>query len=317
MIRYISFLLLCAFILSGCARSQAFKREALRDDIGDPAYENEQRMTKTKKFAAPKKRTLVLPFWNDTPLKGKFTRHGQVALRRMLRDEGGVSIFNDDKVSVKSQDFYLEKDKINVEELAKLGRKWAVSLVAVGRVSEITFRKADEEVGLLRPSQSRAAVEVEVRLIDIAGAKEAAVAQTVGVGRSSSLVIFGESAEENREARAELVSLAIEDGIRRAMPALRNEIDRVSWRGRIAKIVGGKIFVNAGRATGLNLGDILKVTTSGADVYDPESGIFLGRTEGEIKGTLEVVDYFAEDGAVAKVHSGGNFQESDMVQLYP
>jgi hypothetical protein len=131
------------------------------------------------------------------------------------------------------------------------------------------------------------------------------------------LVIFGESAEENREARAELVSLAIEDGIRRAMPALRNEIDRVSWRGRIAKIVGGKIFVNAGRATGLNLGDILKVTTSGADVYDPESGVFLGRTEGEIKGTLEVVDYFAEDGAVAKVHSGGNFQESDMVQLYP
>ena len=310
-------LILVALVATGCARSQQYKREATREELADPVVENEERMTKTKKFAAPRKRTLILPFWNDTPLKGKFTRHGQVALRRMLRDDGGVSIVNDDKVSAKSQDFYLEKDKINVEELAKLGRKWAVSLVAVGRISEITFRKADEEVGLLRPSQSRAAVEVEVRLIDIAGGKEAAVAQTVGIGRSSSLVIFGESAEENREARAELVSLAIEDGVRRALPALRNEIDRVSWRGRIAKIVGGKIFVNAGRATGLNLGDILKVTTAGADVFDPETGIFLGRTEGEIKGTLEIVDYFAEDGAVARVHSGGNFQESDMVQLYP
>lgn len=305
-------------VLGGCSRSAAYKKEAeLPDDADSLREERESKLSKTKKFAAPKKRTLVLQFWNDTPLKGNFARKAQTSLKEILRDGGGVNIVDDYKVSVKSQDFYVDKEKINVEELAKLGRRWAVSLIAVGRISEIVFRKADEEVGLLRPSQSRAAVNVEIHLIDVAAGKEAVLAQTVGLGKSSSLAIFGETADDNREARSELVGLAIDDGLRRALPMLKKEIERISWRGRIAKIVGGKIYVNAGRATGLSLGDILKVTTVGADVFDPETGLFLGRTEGEIKGTLEVADYFGEDGTVARIHSGGNFQENDVVQLYP
>ena len=307
-----------AFVITGCARSTAYRSE--RPAPEDPEAlkdEREEKMGKVKKFAAPKKRTLVLPFWNDTPVKGRFTKVGQSSLKAVLKETGSVNIVEDYKVTAKSQDFYVERDKINVEELTKIGRQWAVSLIALGRISEIVFRKADEEVGLLRPSQSRAGVNVEVRLIDVAGGKEVVVAQTVGLGKSSSLTIFGESAEENREARTELVSLAVEDGVRRALPLLRKEVERINWKGRIAKMIGGKIYVNAGRSTGLQLGDILKVTTLGADVFDPETGLFLGRTEGEIKGTLELVDYFGEDGSVARIHSGGNFQENDMVQLYP
>ena len=310
-------MLILTCTLAACARSSGYKSEA-RDPVGgESQWKREEKLQNTKKFAAPKKRTLVLGFWNDTPIRGKFSKVGQRALKEMLRETGSLNVVDDSRVAQKSKDFYLNKEKVNVEELAKIGRRWAVSLIVLGRISEIVFRKADEDVGLLRPSQSKAAVNVEIRLIDVATAKESVVAQTLGIGKSSSIAIFGETAESNNEAREELVSMAIEDGIQRAMPQLRGETERISWRGRIAKIVGGKIYINAGRATGLNLGDILKATAGGADIFDPETGIFLGRTEGEIKGTLELMDYFGEDGAVARVHSGGNFQENDIVQLYP
>lgn len=83
--------------------------------------------------------------------------------------------------------------------------------------------------------------------------------------------------------------------------------DKISWEGRIVKISGGKVFINAGRASGLNLGDILKVMTPGEDVYDPVSGTYMGRSAGQPKGTLEIIDYLGNDGAVSSIHSGGGF----------
>jgi hypothetical protein len=51
-------------------------------------------------------------------------------------------------------------------------------------------------------------------------------------------------------------------------------------------------------------------------VYDPESGAMIGVSQGEVKGTLEVVDYFGDDGAITILHSGGSVTEGDFVQLY-
>ena len=84
----------------------------------------------------------------------------------------------------------------------------------------------------------------------------------------------------------------------------------------MALIEGSRIFLNAGRISGLNMGDILKVTAKGEEIYDPESGDFIGTAPGRMKGTLEVVSYFGTDGAIAVVHSGSGFRENDSVELY-
>ena len=56
--------------------------------------------------------------------------------------------------------------------------------------------------------------------------------------------------------------------------------------------------------------------TEGQEIYDPESGALLGVSKGQVKGTLEVIDYFGPDGSVAILHSGGSVTEGDFVQLY-
>ncbi len=90
----------------------------------------------------------------------------------------------------------------------------------------------------------------------------------------------------------------------------------MTWEGRIARVNGNKVYVNSGGASGLVLGDILRVLSPGDDVYDPNSGAYLGRSKGQLKGTLEVVDFLGPDGSVTDIHTGGGFQEGDLVQLY-
>jgi hypothetical protein len=308
---------LCASLLLGaCARSPAYRKEQSNHDRIQGEREREKTVETVQKFAPLRKRAVLLPFWNDTPIKGKFEIQARNALRDFLLEQNRLNIVDDRDVALRSQDFYLDADKVNVAHVADNGKKWGVSLVILGRISKIAFRRKDDDVGLLRPSAAKAAASVELRLIDVAQAKEIALGQGAGLSESSSLNLFGENNEDTEAYRNEVIAEALADGVRKAMPALNKEIDRIQWRGKIAKITGAKIYVNAGRATGLQLGDILKVSSQGSDIYDPDSGLFLGRTAGDLKGTLEVAEFFGEDGAISRVHSGGNFQEGDVIQLY-
>ena len=110
--------------------------------------------------------------------------------------------------------------------------------------------------------------------------------------------------------------LAIRNAVSAMVPDVVRTIEKMVWQGKIAKISGTKIYVNSGKSSGLVAGDILKVLSAGDDVYDPSTGAYLGRAPGQLKGTLEVVDFIGADGAVTEVHTGGNFQEGDVVQLY-
>jgi hypothetical protein len=88
------------------------------------------------------------------------------------------------------------------------------------------------------------------------------------------------------------------------------------WEGRIASVQGERIFLNVGKISGLAAGDLLRVVDEGEEIYDTESGSFIGKSPGRLKGTLEVVSFFGQDGAIAVIHSGGGFRENDRVELY-
>ena len=97
---------------------------------------------------------------------------------------------------------------------------------------------------------------------------------------------------------------------------LLRALRKMSWTGRIALVRGEKLYLNAGRLSGLQAGDILRVTESKDEIFDPETGGYLGNIMGRMKGTIEVISYFGKDGAVTIVHSGSGFEENDIVEFY-
>lgn len=92
--------------------------------------------------------------------------------------------------------------------------------------------------------------------------------------------------------------------------------DKMGWEGRVVRTDSSKIYVNAGRRTGIQVGDVLKVVDPSKEIRDPSTGAYLGQAPGRIKGTLKVIQFFGLDGSVAVIQSGGGVRPNDRVELY-
>jgi hypothetical protein len=87
----------------------------------------------------------------------------------------------------------------------------------------------------------------------------------------------------------------------------------LDWHGRIASIENGKVYINAGRLSGLEKGSILDVYSIGEQVIDARTKTPLGMIKGNFKGELEVAELFGVDASWAKIKKGGNFSPTDLV----
>ncbi|OFZ80256.1 MAG: hypothetical protein A2583_14825 [Bdellovibrionales bacterium RIFOXYD1_FULL_53_11] len=307
-------------VLSACSRSNEFKKD--QEVYQEPqSYYNKATQGKSptqrlESMGQPKKRVFVFDFWNDTPVKqkeaGPFAadelRRGLFATQRLILPTDLRSAFG-------TEDF-VQGDRVKVAQLIREGRRMGVAVLVIGRVTKIIFRQRGDDIGVIRQKQSFAAVDVEVKMFDVAAGREIMAFGKSGETSSNSLQAFGGSKDDNQEFRVEMTKLALRNAIVLAVPEVIKGVEKMNWSGRVAKVASNKVYVNAGKASGLVLGDILKVLSQGDDIYDPATGAYLGRTQGQLKGTLEVVDFIGTDGAVTEMHTGGNFQEGDTVQLY-
>jgi len=306
-------LFLC--VLGGCARSVEYRdnESPYRAEFDEPEGAGSEALS-----GQPKKKVWVLPFWNDTPLDYvPVDRVGSDELKRGLYLSRKVLVLKPDQEGTpkKTSDF-LAGDKIQVAQLISEARVRGVSAVMVGRVSELKFRASQDEVGVFKQKEMKASAQVEIKIYDATTGKELGSFGKIGRSSASTRVAVDEESLESREFRSELLLRAVTDAVRDLSRDCSKVAEKLSWQGRIAKITGRRIYLNSGRAAGLMVGDILKVFTAGEDLYDPQSGAYLGRSPGQLKGTLEILDFIGQDGALSETHTGGNFGEGDVVQLY-
>ena len=130
----------------------------------------------------PKKRVVVLDFWNDTPVKQ--TDLGAFAadeLRRGLYLSQRMIIPPDLKSNLGTEDF-VQGDKVKVAQLIREGKRLGVSVLVIGRVTRIVYRQRGDEVGLFRQKQSLAAADIEMKIFDVSGGREIAAARALGRG---------------------------------------------------------------------------------------------------------------------------------------
>ena len=205
---------------------------------------------------------------------------------------------------------------IKLVQLARKAKMSGVNIVIFGRIKEARVRQKSDEIGFVRKVKSLAETFVEIRAYDVLSNKELFTETVDGNISDDNLKFYQAEGEDDLSYRQELLRYSVKVAVRKIVPKVISMGSRLDWMGRVAKIIGTRIYINAGRSSGINLGDILKVITEGQEIYDPESGAMIGMSQGETKGTLEVVDYFGEDGAIAILHSGGSVTEGDFVQLY-
>jgi hypothetical protein len=169
----------------------------------------------------------------------------------------------------------------------------------VGILSSKASETSDEEVTF-------ATAKVEIRLID---ASTGNLLRTF-VGRSP---IFG-TKETGEYSRGKAVLKAIDLSLDDVLEGFLRQLDLLDWTTTIAKVEGENIYLNAGKLSGVRIGDTLEVFAPGKEIFHPTTNLSLGWTTGKLKGTVKVTDLFGVDAAVGRIVQGAGFDSNDVVK---
>ncbi len=300
------FFLLC-LVATGCT-STGDKKTAMRDV---PIEARDSRLEE------PRKRVLVAPFIDLSRERGeKVAESARKAFIRSLNTTKSFVIIENSDFPKDIKSFRIN-DQYDLEQVSKIASGMGIALTMEGRILEIHARRLGDQVGVMRKIKAQMDAKVQIRVMGSKQNREL-LNEIREATIEATTTKFGSYAYSDKylEEDPELIDQVIQKAFRSVLPNLIAVAKKISWEGKIAMVSGDRIYINAGRVSGLQVGDILRVNDEGNEVFDPESGTFIGRAPGRMKGTLEVVSYFGKDGAIGVIHSGQGFKETDQVEFY-
>jgi hypothetical protein len=100
---------------------------------------------------------------------------------------------------------------------------------------------------------------------------------------------------------------AIASALRKLSGEVKDVVALAPWYGRVVTVEGERVYINAGKETGIGLGLMLNLYRSGKVVER------LGFAPGQKIGILEITGFVGTDGAYGIVKQGGKAQPSDLV----
>ena len=254
---------------------------------------------------APRKRLMILPFLDVSDKRPQ-----------SLRDRARSAFISDlnrsgDVIALDSKELNVDLSKMTdangykMADVSKAATSLGVNAVLEGKILDIRIKRKSDNVGIVRHLTSSFEVVAQVRVVTARTGKELFnTIKTVTLEDQGVRVAERVDTDKYMQNNPDLIEVIVKDAFLDFTPQVLASLEKVSWEGRIAAINGDRIYLNVGKISGLQMGDLLKVLEEGDDVYDPESGTHIGRVPGRVKGTLEVISYFGTDGSIAIIHSG-------------
>ncbi len=128
------------------------------------------------------------------------------------------------------------------------------------------------------------------------------------ISRDQRIVSAAQGAAEKGELlRALLAQTVVE---------LEKRAAKYGWSTRVAMVESNHIYLSAGKASGLNQGDIFAIYGPGKEIIHPIAKVSMGFQRGPYKGMVKVVNLFGRDASEATVVAGpGTIQVNDIVTL--
>jgi len=254
-----------------------------------------------------KRKVAILTFENNTSYKEE--KIGE-AVAKKLSDklEATQRIVTLDKTVVSemlNREGFKFENPSDPSVIKRAHQSLGIQAFTLGTVTDVSLlsskssETSDEEVTF-------ATAKVEIRLID---ASTGNLLKTF-IGRSP---IFG-TKETGEYSRGKAVLKAIDLSLEDILEGFLRQLDLLDWATTIARVEGENIYLNAGKLSGIRIGDTLEVFEPGKEIFHPATNLSLGWTTGRLKGAVKVTDLFGVDAAVGRVVQGTGFSSNDVVK---
>lgn len=260
---------------------------------------------------AVKYRAVLLPIQDKTGLvPAEVTQELSQKFRHQLERESDLVLIDATQVKLP-----LDAKKLNADWF-KIAQKTGIMLVVEPSILSMEVKSKTDPVGVIRRSQTELNLKVQLKLHQTRSQSLLLDRIKTNLVEDSRIRVGSGTSEQLIVQNPEVVAQRLAESFSDYLPDLQGVISQLTWEGRIALIQGDRVYLNVGQMTGIKPGDLLKVSDLGDEVYDPQSGRFIGRSPGRVKGVIEVISFFGEDGSIAVMNSGSGFRENDRVELH-
>lgn len=262
-------------------------------------------------------RIVVLPFLDPSEDRaGHVVTSARSAFVDAMVESERVVLVSPSDLEV-NLDTFIKNGEYQMDGILKMAKQIGAEAVVEGKLLDVRIRREGDSVGVFRKLKSTIVSQARLRAFSTRSGKE--IYQKVHEFESDEKgirVLKPTYKDRSYEEDPYLIQAVINQSFIQGGFEILEKLSKLSWQGRVALVNGDRVYLNVGRLSGLEVGDLLKVSDKGEEVFDPETGMSIGAIPGKLKGTLEIISYFGQDGSIAVVHSGAGFKENDQVELY-
>ncbi len=302
-------LMTAVLVFNGCAVKTS---GAVRDDSSLTGISDE--LAPSEEYTGPKLRVGVVNFQNKTP--SKYIGIGEAAadiLGTILQKTGRFIIIpQQDVASILGQQAMGASGAVNPATAAKMGKILGLNAMVTGAITAYSEAEEGADYLVYKKKKQIARVTVDYRIVDTTTGIQMVADSGQGVYEKKTGGVLGLGSKSSYDA--DLRDGALRDALTKAMVNMLPQFESQDWSGRVASIKGRTVYLNAGKKTGLKVGDLLMVQELGEEIIDPQTNVSLGRAPGSIKGELMVTGFFGRDGSMATIKSGAGFKTNDLVR---
>lgn len=263
----------------------------------------------------PKKRVGIVDFENKTTYgKGRLGSSASDILTTELFKTGAFIVVERAQLQkVLGEQALGQSGVINPATAAEAGKILGLNAMVTGSISQFGVKTEGQDYGVYKQKVQKAECTVDVRVVDTttgqilfadsgSGVFEKKTSEVLGLGQRGG---YDETMGQN----------ALRASITKFMDNLIQQLQSTEWSGRIAKVSGSTVYINAGKDVGLEIGNTLRVYSLGEEIFDPQTRVLLGREEGPLKAELLVTGYVDANLTKATIKSGTGLTVNDVVKL--
>lgn len=304
--KFLSIILGGMFTFSACAPGTKIRqKDATTVDVTEKV---------TSKYTGPKRRIGVVAFENKAPYAQ--ARIGQTAtdiLITELTKSGKFIVVERDKMDKLMDEQKLgQSGAINPATAAQVGKILGLNAIVTGSVSQFGVKSEGKDFIISQSKQQIVECTVDIRVVDAETGQVLLADSGKGVVRKASGKFLGMGNQSKYDETLE--GEALRAAIVKFTDNIISQVNKKPWSCRVAAVKDGKVYLNAGQESGLELGQKLKAFSQGATITDPTTGLVLGQEEDEL-GTLKIASYFGDNGSIATVISGTTPKAKDLCRL--
>ena len=274
-----SLLLMAAILIfNGCAAKTS---GAVRDDSSFTGVSDG--LAPSGDYTGPKLRVGVVNFKNKTPSKriGLGEAAADILGTILQKTDRFIIIPQQDVASILDQQAMGASGAVDPATAAKMGKILGLNAMVTGAITAYSEAEEGSDYLVYKKKKQIARVTVDYRIVDTTTGIQMVADSGQGVYEKQTGGALGLGSKASYDA--DLRDGALRDALTKAMVNMLPQFESQEWSGRIASIKGRTVYLNAGKKTGLKVGDLLMVQELGEEIMDPQTNVSLGRAPGSSK----------------------------------